>query len=79
MPIPDKIQGYEPDRWMFNNRRIGKQTKLSIWPRRCYLSGKSIWFKKSVRVTSMVTGPGDPVFQDYWCDPHEFLIYEMKR
>lgn len=40
MPIPGKIQGYEPDRWMFNNRRIGKQTKLSIWPRRCYLSGK---------------------------------------
>lgn len=65
--------------WMFTHRRIGKQEKISVLPRKCYLSGRSIWLKKSICVTSMVTGPGEPMFQSYWCDPKEFLIFEMKR
>lgn len=77
MPIPGEVIGN--DMWMFTNRRIGKQEKISLLPRRCYLSGRQLWFRKSIRVTSMITGPGDPVIEDYWCEPNEFLIFEMKR
>ena len=77
MPIPSEIIGN--DMWMFINRRIGKQLKISLLLRRCYLTGKILWFKKSIRVTCMITGPGDPVIEDYWCEPNEFLIFEMKR
>ena len=77
MPIPGEVT---PDgMWMFVNRRIGKQTKISILPRRCYLTGKSLWFKRSIAVTCMITGPGDILFETYWCDPKEFLIFEMTR
>ena len=79
MPIPDKIHVVDIDTWMFVNRRIGKQEKVSLLPRRCYLSGKSLWFRKSIKVTGMVTGPGEPVFQSFWCDPNEFLIFEITR
>jgi hypothetical protein len=79
MPIPFQIPKQSTDSWMFNNRRIGFQQKLSLWPRRCYLSGKLIWFKRCEVVTSMVTGPGEPLFETYWCDPKEFLLNELKR
>jgi hypothetical protein len=67
------------DKWWFNVRRIGKQTKLSILPRRCFLSNKHIWFKKCVVITSMVTGPGDPIFRTFWCDPRQFFLYEISK
>jgi hypothetical protein len=64
---------------MFNQRRIGRQQKLSLLPRRCYLSGKFIWLKRCEVITSMVTGPGEPLFETYWCNPKEFLLNELKR
>ena len=64
---------------MFNNRRIHQIQKLSLLPRRCYLSSKRIWLKRCEVVTSMVTGPGDPVYETYWCDPKEFLLNELRR
>ena len=81
MPIPEKICLNERaiDGWMFNQRRIGQETKISLLPRRCYVSGKPIWFKRCVVVTCMITGPGDALFETYWCDSKEFLIYELKR
>lgn len=66
------------DQWMFKNRRIGKQSKISWIPRTCYLSGKNLWLKKSIVITSMVTGPGSPAFEDFWCDPKEFFLNEFK-
>ena len=80
MPIPEQIiiPG-SINQWIFNNRRIGHEQKLSLLPRRCYLSGKRIWFKRCEVITSMVTGPGEPLWETYWCDPKEFLLHELKR
>lgn len=77
MPIP--MMAGSTDYWMFNNRRIGHETKLSLRPRRCYLSNKPLWFKKCDVVYCMVTGPGTPVYEEYWCDPKEFLLYEIRH
>ena len=79
MPLDQYVQQSPPNEdWMFKNRRIGQETKISLVPRRCFLSNKNIWFKKCVVVTSMVTGPGSPVFEDYWCDAKEFFLNEFR-
>lgn len=78
MPIPESIRIGHIDDWLFYDRRIGTQRKFSWLPRRCYLSGKSLFLKKSVVVTGMVTGTGDIDFQLFWCDSKEFFLNEIK-
>lgn len=65
--------------WMFNNRRIGHDKKRSWLPRRCYISNRQLWFKKCDVIHCMVTGPGEPVFETYWCDSKEFIFYELRK
>lgn len=78
MPM-DSIQQSPPSEdWAFKHRRIGKENKISLLPRRCFLSGKKIWFKKCVVITSMITGPGDTIFDEYWCDSKEFFLNEFR-
>jgi len=82
MPIPFEKphpQDYDTDIYMFREKRIRQTQKRSLLPRRCYISGKPLWFKRCEVVTSMVTGPGASVFETFWCDPQEFLLYELKR
>jgi hypothetical protein len=74
----DSTQSPPSENWMFKHRRIGKQSKISWRPRRCFLSGKKLWLRRCVVVTSMVTGPGSPAFDDFWCDPKEFLLSEIR-
>ena len=76
MPIPERV--LSNSEWMFANRRIGKTHKISFIPRRCFLSDKKLWFKKCTVITSMITGPGEPVFEYFWCDRKEFLLNEIK-
>ena len=79
MPIPEKVYVVDIDDWLFYDRRIGKQEKFSWWPRRCYLSGKSLFLKKSIVVTGMMTGPSGIDFESFWCDSKEFFLSEFKR
>ncbi len=79
MPIPSEVQQSPPSEdWSFKNRRIGVQHKTSLIPRRCFLTNKRIWFKKCVVVTTMITGPGTPVIDKFWCDRNEFLLNELR-
>lgn len=79
MPIPFRMPRASTDTWMFNQRRIHHTQKRSLLPRHCYLSSKSVWLKRCEVVTCMVTGPGDSVYETYWCDPRAFLLNELKR
>jgi hypothetical protein len=65
--------------WSFNNRRLGQESKICLWPRKCFISGKNIWLKKCKVIHTMLTGPGSPIFETFWCDQNEFLLYELKR
>ena len=78
MPIPESITVASIDDWLFYERRIGTQRKFSWLPRRCYLSGKLLFLKRSVVVTGMMTGPTDIDFETFWCDPKEFFLDEIK-
>ncbi len=78
MPMDHVQQSPPSENWAFKNRRIGQSNKRSWIPRKCFLSNKDLWFKKCVVVTSMVTGPGDAIFESYWCDAKEFFLNEIK-
>ncbi len=62
----------------FNRRCIGWQLKFSLFPRRCFYTGKYLWFTLAYKGTAMITGPGEPVFEDRWCERHEYLFLKIK-
>lgn len=68
-------------RWsddVFNRRCLGWNLKFSIWPRRCFYTGKYLWLTWAYLGTAMITGPGDPVFEDRWCERHAYLFLKIK-
>lgn len=57
---------------------IGWEQKWSLWPRKCFYSNKSLWFKRAYKGTSMLTGPGEPIFEYRWVDSKQFLFLKIK-
>lgn len=72
MPIPFM------DNDGFKRRCISSEIKFSIIPRKCFYSNRSIWFRRAYIVTAMVTGPGEPVFEDRWVDSKEYIFLKIK-
>ena len=62
----------------FKRRCVGWRLRFSLWPRRCYYTGKLLWFTLSYKGTAMITGPGEPVFEHRWCERHEYLFLKIK-
>ena len=52
---------------------------LCVWPRKCFLTDRKLWLEQCYKGTRMITGPGEPVFIDYYIDKHEFLLWQLKR
>ena len=52
--------------------------KFCIWPRRCYSSGRWMFFEQAYKTTRMWTGPGEPVYEHRWYSPHEYLIWRIR-
>lgn len=63
----------------FYDKLIGTQLKFAWLPKTCYISGKRIWLKRGYRMTRMITGPGDPIFEHRWHDKMEHIIWKLKR
>ena len=77
MPMDSLMWGETADE-AFKRRCIGWELKYSLLPRRCYYTGKILWFKLAYQGTSMLTGPGDPIFEFRWCDRQEYLFLKIK-
>ena len=69
------VQSYD----YFYDKLIGTQLKFAWLPKTCYISGKRIWLKRAYRMTRMITGPGDPIFEHRWHDKMEHIIWKLKR
>ena len=52
--------------------------KYSLWPRRCYNTGRWLWLETAMRGRAIWTGPGEPVVDDRWYDSNEALIMMIK-
>lgn len=57
----------------------GWKVKFSWRPQTCFLTGKQLWGKKAYHGVRMITGPGEPVFEDYWIDKYEFVKWQLTR
>jgi len=62
----------------FKRRCIGTELKFTFVPRRCHVTGRTLWFERAYRQTAMITGPGEPVFEYRWYDKMEFLVERIK-
>jgi hypothetical protein len=63
----------------FYERMIGDEYKFAWFPETCHLSGKHIWLKKGYRLTRIITGPGDTIFEYRWHDKNEHIIWKLKQ
>ena len=57
---------------------IGWQKVLPLWPRRCHITNKVLWFTVCYRGTAMWTGPGEPVYEFRWIKSNEFMFAKIK-
>jgi len=58
--------------------RASWQYKFAIFPKRCNISKKTIWFKYAYKGTRMITGPGEPIFEYRWLTKEEFVVARLK-
>ena len=71
----DQVQSYD----YFYDKLLGTELKFAWLPQTCHISGKIIWLKYGYRMTRMITGPGDPIFEHRWHDKMEHIIWKLKR
>ena len=71
----DQVQSYD----YFYDKLLGTELKFAWLPKTCHISGKRIWLKRGYRMTRMITGPGDPIFEHRWHDKMEHIIWKLKR
>ena len=75
MAFDPGVQSYDP----FYDRVIGTELKFAWLPKICEISGKKIWLKRGYRLTRMITGPGDPIFEHRWHDKNAHIIWKLTR
>lgn len=61
------------------NRVTDWKYKLCWRPQTCFLTGKQLWGSRAYHGTRIITGPGEPVIDDYWVEKNEFLIWRLTK
>jgi hypothetical protein len=62
----------------FIRRCIGWELRWSFLPRKCFYTKRLLWCKRAYMGTSMLTGPGDPIFDYRWVDQKEYIFLKIK-
>lgn len=78
-PMSDEVQQspLEED-WGLNKVQNWK-LKLCWLRQTCFLTGKQLWGRWAYHGVRMITGPGTPVYDHYWIDRNEFVIWNLKK
>jgi hypothetical protein len=63
----------------FYERMIGTEYKFAWLPHRCDISGKRIWLEYAYRMTRIITGPGESIFEYRWHDKNTHIMWKLKR
>jgi len=77
MPEASVTQKSRSQDWGLGRIRNWKLV-LCILPKICFLTGRRLWGKRCYKGTRMITGPGEPVIENYYIDKFEFLIWQLK-
>ena len=80
MPIPESVgivmpTDYDDKRFLSQN---DTELKWCVWPRRCHVSGKLLWFTQAYHAMYVITCPGDPAVWTRWYSNKEMLILKLK-
>lgn len=54
------------------------ESRRSYLPRRCEITGRSLWLRRSVRATRTYTGPGEPISEHRWFEPNAVIFLFLK-
>jgi hypothetical protein len=65
--------------WGLNKAQNWKLKLCWVKPRNCFLTGKPLWGKRAYHGVRTIHGPGEPVYEDYWIDRDQFLLWNLKR
>ena len=63
----------------YSKKMIGTELKFAWLPETCALTGKRIWLKKAYRMTRIITGPGESIFEYRWHDKNTHIMWLLKR
>jgi hypothetical protein len=77
--MSDEVQQSPPSEDWGLQRVKNWKLKVPVIPKRCFLTGQRLWFKPAYYGVRMITGPGDPVYDHYWIDKDEFLLWHLRR
>ncbi len=61
------------------NRARWWELKLCWMPKKCFLTGRSLWGRRAYHGERWITGPGEPVVEHYWIDRDEFMMWKLKH
>jgi hypothetical protein len=61
------------------NRVKGWELKMCWRPWTCFLTGKQLWGRRAYHGVRVLTGPGDPIYENYWIDKHKFIMWNLTR
>ena len=78
MPLDEVTQAPLSEDWGLSRAKYW-ELKLCWLPKKCFISGKTLWGKRAYVGERWITGPGEPMVQTYWIDKFEFLIWQLKR
>ena len=63
----------------FYERMIGTELKFAWLPKTCSLTSKRIWLEYGYRMTRIIIGPGESIFEYRWHDKIEHIIWKLKQ
>jgi hypothetical protein len=63
----------------YNKMMIDTELKFAWLPQKCHISGKRIWLKYGYRMTRIITGPGESLFEYRWHDKNTHILWLLKR
>ena len=63
----------------YSKMMIGTEFKFAWLPETCYLTGNRIWLKKAYRMTRIITGPGESIFEHKWHSKNAHIMWLLKR
>jgi hypothetical protein len=63
----------------YSRMLIGFEYKFTWFPKKCHLTGNRLWLKKAYRMTRIITGPGESIFEYRWHDKNAHIMWLLKR
>ncbi len=78
MPLDDNVTQPPPSEdWGLCRAQYWK-LKLCWLPKKCFITGKTLWGEFAYHGERWITGPGEPIVEHYWIEKTEFLIWNLK-